>query len=70
MADGNHLKKLCDLYILYLDDKIMIGYMFQVHIKLNQEKCQFFQKEVQYLGCVAKRNNYSLQETEGLNLIN
>jgi hypothetical protein len=51
--------------LVYLDDVIVIGRMFQDHLlnlwkvfqrlrearlKLNPEKCQLFQKEVQYLG--------------------
>jgi hypothetical protein len=54
-----------DSYLVYLDDVIVIGRMFQEHLlnlrrvfqrfrevrlKLNTEKCQLFQKEVRYLG--------------------
>jgi hypothetical protein len=50
--------------LVYLDDVIVIGRMFQdhllnlskvfqqfreAHLKLNPEKCQLFQKEVRYL---------------------
>ena len=52
--------KHCQTLLLYLDDMyIVLSWLSQEGLKVKLEKCQFFQKEVQYLGHVISQGGMS-----------